>query len=107
MLREALVNIRKHARATVVTLAAPGTARRGRAGPVDDGIGSTSLDGGPGRPGMATMRARADAEGGNLHIDSVPGLGTVVTLTLPAGTAIQYEGDSGGNRRGAKGGALS
>jgi DNA-binding NarL/FixJ family response regulator len=30
------------------------------------------------------MRARADAEGGQLHIESIPGLGTVVTLTLLA-----------------------
>jgi signal transduction histidine kinase len=30
------------------------------------------------------MRARADAEGGVLRVDSAPGLGTTVTLTLPA-----------------------
>jgi hypothetical protein len=29
-------------------------------------------------------RARVDAEGGQLHVEGVPGLGTVVTLTLPA-----------------------
>jgi signal transduction histidine kinase len=50
----------------------------------DDGVGSASLDAGAGHLGMTTMRARADAEGGQLHIESVPGLGTVVTLTLPA-----------------------
>jgi signal transduction histidine kinase len=105
--REALVNVRKHARADTVTLQLQERHDVVVLSLIDDGIGSTRLDGGPGHLGMSTMRARADAEGGKLHIDSVPGLGTVVTLTLPAGTAIQYEGDSGGNRRGAKGGALS
>jgi PAS domain S-box-containing protein len=83
VLREALVNIRKHARATVVTL------RIEERGDVvvlalsDDGIGSNSLDAGPGRPGVAAMRARAEASGGYLNIESIEGLGTEVTLTLP------------------------
>lgn len=54
----------------------------------DDGVGSASLDAGAGHLGMATMRARAEAEGGTLHIESVPGLGTVVTLTLPTLPAL-------------------
>jgi CheY-like chemotaxis protein len=49
----------------------------------DDGVGSLTLDAGAGHLGMATMRARADAEGGDLQIESVVDLGTVVTLSLP------------------------
>jgi signal transduction histidine kinase len=50
---------------------------------IDDGMGSESLDAGRGHLGVATMRARADAEGGFLHFDSAPGVGTTVTLSLP------------------------
>jgi signal transduction histidine kinase len=46
-------------------------------------VGSESLDAGRGHLGVATMRARADAEGGFLHFDSAPGAGTTVTLSLP------------------------
>ena len=83
VLREALVNIRKHARATVVTLRLEERDDVVVLALSDDGIGSNSLDAGPGRPGVATMRARAEASGGYLIIESIEGLGTVVTLTLP------------------------
>ena len=49
----------------------------------DDGVGAISLDAGPGHLGMATMRARADAEGARLDITCTPGAGTTVVLTLP------------------------
>ena len=62
VLREALVNIRKHARATVVTLRVEERDDVIVLALSDDGIGSNSLDAGPGRPGVATMRARAEAE---------------------------------------------
>jgi CheY-like chemotaxis protein len=82
--REALANTRKHAQATHVTLRLMQQHGLIVISLTDDGVGSASLDAGAGHLGMATMRARADAEGGQLHIESVPGLGTVVTLTLPA-----------------------
>lgn len=83
ILREALVNARKHARARHVVLEL--TERGGwvTARLTDDGIGAASLDAGPGHLGMATMRARADAEGGRLEVTSAPGAGTTVVLTLP------------------------
>jgi len=82
--REALGNVRKHAHANNATLRLEDQDGLIVISLTDDGVGSGSLDGGTGHLGMATMRARADAEGGQLHIESVPGLGTVVTLTLPA-----------------------
>ena len=38
----------------------------------DDGVGAEFLDAGAGHLGMATMRARATTEGGDLQIDSSP-----------------------------------
>jgi signal transduction histidine kinase len=83
ILREALVNARKHARAGLVTLRLDQYEEECVLTLTDDGIGSDSLDVVPGHLGMATMRARANAEGGTLRFDSTPGLGTTVELTLP------------------------
>jgi len=83
IMREALINARKHAHASNVTL------RMDHADAVcvltltDDGVGCASMDTVPGHLGMATMRARANAEGGRLRFDSIPGQGTVVELRLP------------------------
>ncbi len=81
--REALINVRQHARSKHVTLQL--AERNGMVDMmlIDDGVGSESLDAGRGHLGVATMRARADAEGGFLHFDSAPGAGTTVTLSLP------------------------
>ncbi len=49
----------------------------------DDGVGCAGMDVAPGHLGMATMRARANAEGGQLRFDSEPGRGTIVELSLP------------------------
>jgi signal transduction histidine kinase len=50
----------------------------------DDGVGfDSSLDPGATHHGLANMRARAEAVGGELDIRSAPGSGTRVTLTLP------------------------
>jgi len=48
----------------------------------DDGVGTADTTG-PGHLGLATMRARAEAEGGQLHIHSAPGAGMTTVLTLP------------------------
>lgn len=82
IMREALTNVRKHARATHVRIH---LAEAGGAVTVtlrDDGVGTSSLDAGPGHLGMATMRGRAAAEGGILDVRSSPGEGTVVILRL-------------------------
>ena len=50
----------------------------------DNGAGF--VPGGPRRSGsfgLASMRARAHAVGGNLSVQSAPGEGTVVEVTLP------------------------
>ncbi len=81
--REALINVRQHARSQQVTLRLAEHNGMVEMMLIDDGVGSESLDAGRGHLGVATMRARADAEGGYLHIDSAPGVGTTVTLSLP------------------------
>jgi signal transduction histidine kinase len=87
ILREALVNARKHARADNVTLRLDQLSAACVLTLTDDGIGSDTLDVVPGHLGMATMRARANAEGGRLRCDSLPGQGTTIELTLPMATA--------------------
>jgi signal transduction histidine kinase len=91
ILREALVNARKHAQAGHVVLEL--TEHHGTviARLTDDGVGARSLDAGPGHLGMATMRARAEADGGRLDVTSVPGAGTTVVLTLPTTPAGHHE----------------
>ena len=81
--REAMVNARKHSVATNVTLNLDQRDGVCVVTLTDDGIGSDGLGTDLGRVGTATMRARAKAEGWQLRIESKPGDGTVVELTLP------------------------
>jgi signal transduction histidine kinase/PAS domain-containing protein len=81
--REALVNVRNHAQASSVVLRLAKSKEAVVLSLSDDGVGSALLDAGPGHLGLATMRARARAEGGALTIESSPGHGTTVSLTLP------------------------
>lgn len=83
IMREALVNARKHAQAGHVTLRLEEHDGSVVLSLTDDGVGAASLKAEPGHFGLATMRARANAEDAQLHIDSTPGLGTTVVLTLP------------------------
>jgi signal transduction histidine kinase len=83
IMREAITNGLRHGRATEVALELSG----------GDGIrmavrdnGAGFVPGGPRRRGgfgLASMRARADELGGNLYVQSAPGEGTLVEVTLP------------------------
>ena len=84
ILREALVNARKHASARHVTLRMSESDGVVDISLCDDGVGAPDIEPTSGHLGVATMVARADAEGGHLEIASAPGAGTTVTLTLPA-----------------------
>jgi len=83
ILREALVNARKHSRAKNITVSVGEQGESVVLQLADDGVGAAELDAGPGHLGVATMYARATSEGGRLDIDSSPGIGTTVVLTLP------------------------
>ena len=82
--QEALANIAKHARARTVTM------NLRRDGPLviltlrDDGRGfDTSTVKAYTGHGLQNMQERARAMGAQLHLDSVPGQGTLIEVKLP------------------------
>jgi signal transduction histidine kinase len=77
---EALTNVAKHARASVVHIAA--TTDDGTLTLVvrDDGVGGAALGEGS---GLVGLQDRVEALGGTIAIDSLPGEGTRVAITLP------------------------
>jgi len=83
IMREALVNARKHACASHVVLAVREEPDSVYLTLTDDGVGARSLNAGPGHLGIMAMRARAQADGADLSIDSRPGQGTRVVLRMP------------------------
>ncbi len=85
IIQEALTNVRKHSAARRVDIAC---ARRGHLMELtirDDGCGfSTSPDGTPsGHYGLQVMLERAETIGGRLRVESEPGEGTTVVLSIP------------------------
>jgi signal transduction histidine kinase len=92
IVQEALSNVRKHARARRVSLVCSRQPERVEIIVIDDGQGfdpeHTVRRGFP-RFGLATMRERAEAVGGRLEVESTPGAGTRVRVSLPV---------EGGNR---------
>jgi two-component system NarL family sensor kinase len=86
--QEALQNIRKHARATTVTVTLVWTAERLTLTIHDDGRGFepeqlTQRRGDGGGFGLLGMRERARLIGGRLDIHSAPGAGTLLTIEAP------------------------
>lgn len=84
--QEALTNLVKHAHARHVRIEIALPPERITLAIADDGIGfdpaALARRGGRGGWGMLTMRERAVALGGTLTIESSPGRGTRVTVTL-------------------------
>ena len=82
ILREAVSNSLRHGRATHITLLAGRSEQEVALAVQDDGAGFVPAAGGGGH-GLTNMQARAAGLGGSLRIDSAPGKGTRVLLTLP------------------------
>ncbi len=91
------MNTAKHAQASQVRL----TLRR-----EEDTICMTIQDNGtgisswqnanrPGSHGLTIMRERAEAFGGNLKVNSVPGKGTMVEVKIPIDAADQSPSEKG------------
>ena len=97
IVQEALTNVARHSSATACTVSI------GKAGGVlrvtieDDGCGfDPGTVGGPGGGlGLVGMRGRATELGGRLRIDSARGLGTRLTVEVPAGGEGRLSADSG------------
>jgi len=81
--QEALHNVAKHARARVVKLELESNAHELVLRIGDDGRGFDPSGSFPGHLGLRSMHERTAAVGGNLAIDSTPGEGTLICLTLP------------------------
>ena len=86
IVQEALANVRKHAKATTVSIDIARRDGRMTARIADDGVGfnpaARTRSDFP-RFGLATMRERAESVGGTLRVESEPGSGTTVVFELP------------------------
>jgi signal transduction histidine kinase len=77
---EALTNVAKHAKASLVRVEVAATDGRVRVDVRDDGVGGAD----PGRgSGLVGLKDRVAATGGTLRVDSRPGQGTSLLVELP------------------------
>jgi len=85
IIKEALTNVRKHSHADSVVLSFEGHTGSITASIKDNGVGFDLLGPAAGRTrlGIVGMNERAALLGGSVLVDSAPGKGTVVTLTIP------------------------
>lgn len=101
IVQEAVVNIRKHSRATAVRIRLSFVAGCANLEIADDGVGfdvaavDSKQDGRP-TLGLGGMCERARALGGELQVESSPLSGTVIRAILPVGD----EGDASSTQRG-------
>lgn len=85
IVQEALTNVKKHAPGAGVKLSVDATDARVVVAVRDDGPGFEPAGiSQNGRFGLQTMKERAESLGGGLVIDSRPGAGTSVEVTVPA-----------------------
>jgi signal transduction histidine kinase len=84
IIQEALNNVRKHAQASHVQMALIPNGCKLTLRVEDDGLGFDveRVQSQRGRYGLSTMRERAELLGGELHIQSAPGLGTMITVEI-------------------------
>lgn len=81
---EALANVVRHAAATRGEISLCCTAEACVLTIVDDGVGFDVTTPRPGHLGLETMAERAERIGARLDLDSAPGRGTRVSVTVPA-----------------------
>jgi PAS domain S-box-containing protein len=84
--QEALANVTRHARASRLHIRI--TAPNGDAVVLeieDDGVGFDPSTPRPGHLGLRSMTQRAESLGGQLHVASSPGTGTLVRAVIPTG----------------------
>jgi signal transduction histidine kinase len=86
--REALANVEKHAGASAAQVRVEARDGRVIVEVHDNGCGFDPAAGHPGHFGLDSMRSRAAEIGGRITITSAPGSGTLVRVSVPAGTEI-------------------
>jgi signal transduction histidine kinase len=85
---EALTNVAKHARASVVHVDVTTDDGTLTLAVRDDGVGGADLGQGS---GLVGLQDRVEALGGTTTIDSSAGKGTCIVVTLPIGTEPDQE----------------
>jgi signal transduction histidine kinase len=97
--QEAMHNTVKHARASTLNVTLSQTEEQLSLDVVDNGAGFDSRASFPGHLGLVSMRERMARFGGHVAIDSAPGEGTRVYVSVPfhAMTQTNTVHDSGGN----------
>jgi len=85
--QEALVNVRKHAQASLVRVQLLGVDEGCLLRITDDGVGYNpgEVESRPGHLGIVLMHERAETAGGWCRIESAPGAGTTVEAWVPSG----------------------
>jgi signal transduction histidine kinase len=83
VVQEALHNVAKHARASLVTASLRTADGRVVIVVRDDGVGFDPATAKPGHLGLTTMHERVAALGGSLLVESAPGQGTSVRVEAP------------------------
>jgi signal transduction histidine kinase len=82
--QESLANVRKHARAMAVTLTLSYMDDVTVLDVHDDGVGFAAPEGTAGKGvGLRAMRERVEGVGGTASVESVPGEGTTVVVSIP------------------------
>jgi len=92
--REALTNVRKHARARTVTVELLDIEDGCLARVVDDGVGydPAEVEARPGHLGLVLIKERAELAGGWCRIESCPGTGTTVEFWVPLAESFAEPG---------------
>lgn len=99
IIQEALTNVRKHARAGKVTIVFHKKDTIILISIVDDGIGFNPKEFSSVQSsfGLEVMRERAGQIGGDILIDTAPGKGTVVTITIPRFATLNNKAETKGS----------
>jgi len=99
VIQEALSNVRKHAGAERARVRLRREGGRALVSVEDDGRGfDPTAAPASGHFGLATMRERTQIVGGELSVESAPGQGTRVVVSLPAEVAEVVEESAGGKQ---------
>ncbi len=83
VIQEALTNVRKHAHARAVRVQIGQSDHTLQVQVIDDGCGFAQAGSPAGHFGLQTMRERVQGIGGQLQVESQPGAGTRVQMSVP------------------------